>query len=73
MGLLPSPEQSAGEGRQRRIEAHQVQALQLSLGRQQPIERIPVGLPVATGVEGDSWWRAPSRRQRSQRSWQLDR
>jgi len=34
MGLIPSPEQSAGEGRQRRIEAHQVQALQLSLGRQ---------------------------------------
>ncbi len=51
MGLLPSPEQSAGEGRQRRIEAHQVQALQFSLGRQQPIERIPVGLPVATGVD----------------------
>jgi len=47
----PSPEQSAGKGRQRRIEAHQVQALQLSLGRQQPIEGIPVGLPVATGVD----------------------
>ena len=51
MGLLPSPEQSTGEGRQRRIEAHQVQALQLSLGRQQPIKRIAVGLPVATGVD----------------------
>jgi len=45
MGLIPSPEQSAGEGRQRKIEAHQLQALQLSLGRQQPIEGFPVGLP----------------------------
>ena len=51
MGLIPSPEQSAGEGRQRRIEADQVQALQLSLGRQQPIEWIPVRLPVATGMD----------------------
>lgn len=33
MGLIPSPEQSAGEGRQRRIEAHQLQSLQLRLGR----------------------------------------
>jgi hypothetical protein len=48
---IPSPKQSAGEGRQRRIEAHQLQTLQLSLGRQQPIEGIPVGLPVATGVD----------------------
>jgi hypothetical protein len=28
-----------------------MQALQLSLCRQQPIERIPVGLPVATGMD----------------------
>jgi hypothetical protein len=28
-----------------------MQALQLSLSRQQPIERIPVGLPVATGMD----------------------
>jgi hypothetical protein len=28
-----------------------MQALQLSLSRQQPIERIPVGLPVATGID----------------------
>jgi hypothetical protein len=51
MGLSASPEQAAGEGRQRRIQAHQLQALQLSLGCQQPIEGIPVGLPVATGMD----------------------
>ena len=28
-----------------------MQALQLSLSRQQPIERIPVGLPVVTGMD----------------------
>jgi hypothetical protein len=51
MAKDPSPEQAAGEGGQRRVEAHQVQALQLSLSRQQPIERIPVRLPVATGMD----------------------
>ena len=49
--VMPLPEQAAGEGGQRRVEAHQLQALQLRLGRQQPIEGIPVGLPVATGVD----------------------
>lgn len=46
-----SPEQTAGEGGQRWVEAHQVQALQLSLGRQQAIKGIPVSLLVATGVD----------------------
>ena len=49
--VIPSPEQAAGEGGQRRVEAHQLQALQLSPGRQQPIEGIAVGLPVGTGVD----------------------
>jgi hypothetical protein len=48
---MPSPEQAAGEGGQRRVKAHQWQALQLSLGRQQPIKRITVGLGVGTGVD----------------------
>jgi hypothetical protein len=38
MAKDPSPEQAAGEGGQRRVEAYQMQALQLSLSRQQPIE-----------------------------------
>ena len=49
--VIPSPEQTAGEGGQRRVEAYQLQTLQLSLGCQQPIEAIPVGLPVSTGVD----------------------
>ena len=44
---------------QRRVEAHQVQSAQFSLGRPQPIEDavfraavgVPVGLPIATGVD----------------------
>jgi len=48
--VMPSPEQAAGKGGQRRVEAHQLQPLQLGLGRQQPIEGIPVGLLVTTGV-----------------------
>ncbi|MFN6131667.1 MAG: hypothetical protein ACK46L_01935, partial [Synechococcaceae cyanobacterium] len=47
---IPSPEHATGEGGQRRVEADQLQALQLSLGGQQPIKGILVGLPVATGV-----------------------
>jgi len=46
----PSPEQATGEGDQSGVEAHPVQALQLLLGGQQPIEGIPVGLSVATGA-----------------------
>jgi len=46
-----SPEQAAGEAGQSRVSDHQVQALQLGLGRQQPIEGIPVGLLVTTGVD----------------------
>ena len=42
MGLIPSPEQSAGEGGQRRIEAHQRQeTLLLQQGRQ--IQKQPFG------------------------------
>jgi hypothetical protein len=47
----PSPEQTAGEGGQRRIDAHLLQALQLGLGGQQPIEGIAMGLRVASGAD----------------------
>jgi hypothetical protein len=49
--VIPSPEQAAGEGGQRGIDAHQLQALQLSLGGQQPIERVAMELRVATGAD----------------------
>jgi hypothetical protein len=44
---MASPEQAAGEGGQGRVEAHQLQTLQFRLGRQKPIEGVPVGLRVA--------------------------